>query len=437
MLDEADRLLHLGFKPALTAILQRLPKQRRTGLFSASVSEAVEDLVRVGLRNPYRINVKVRSLAGESEMRTPAALALRHLTVPADRKLPTLLRLISKLEERPLRTIAYLPTCAAVDYLSTILLSLLPVFCPHEPLQIISLHGKHAQNHREKNLTRFTNCASPSLLLTTDVAARGLDIPAVDLVVQLDPPSDPTSFLHRAGRAGRAGRRGLAVVFLMPGRETNEYPSYLHVRKTPVAPLAEPDATVSDDEAANATAAMRDAVLKDRALHDKSQVAFPSYVQAYRKHQARSIFRVQELPWEKLARGWGLLKLPRMPELKGADVDNFLGLDIDWQTLAYKDKARERKRRAEMEQGDGPGRGHSERAKRKRDKDAWSKKRDDQEARDARRDKRERKRIKEKEAGMTPAEKFRNEELQSLIAQVRSQNRTGGAGAEEEFRGFD
>lgn len=71
-MDEADRLLDLGFKDDLQKILQRLPKQRRTGLFSASVSEAVDQLVRVGLRNPVKIAVKVRGVAGQEEQRTPA-----------------------------------------------------------------------------------------------------------------------------------------------------------------------------------------------------------------------------------------------------------------------------------------------------------------------------------------------------------------------------
>ena len=84
VLDEADRLLDLGFKDTITKILSRLPKQRRTGLFSASVSEAVDEIVRVGLRNPVRIAVKVKG-AGREDQKTPARLAFRHFRFTANR----------------------------------------------------------------------------------------------------------------------------------------------------------------------------------------------------------------------------------------------------------------------------------------------------------------------------------------------------------------
>lgn len=142
---------------------------------------------------------------------------MTYLTTSPTEKLPALLSLLRTVQPTPTKSIAYLSTCAAVDYFS----QLLPALVTAEfPLTIVPLHGKQTPTIRQKNFTRFVNTPTPTLLLTTDVAARGLDIPNVDLTIQLDPPSDPKTFLHRAGRAGRAGRRGLAVVFLLPGRET-------------------------------------------------------------------------------------------------------------------------------------------------------------------------------------------------------------------------
>ena len=92
---------------------------------------------------------------------------------------------------------------------------------------------------KEKYFATFANTTMPSILLTTDVAARGLDIPQVDLVIQVDPPTDPKGFLHRCGRAGRAGRKGLSVVFLQPGRE-EDYLAFLEVGKTLATPLDSP-----------------------------------------------------------------------------------------------------------------------------------------------------------------------------------------------------
>jgi ATP-dependent RNA helicase DDX55/SPB4 len=82
VLDEADRLLDLGFKEDLQKILARLPKQRRTGLFSASVSEAVDQIIRVGLRNPFKVAVKVRGTTGEEDKRTPARYNRLSLNLP-------------------------------------------------------------------------------------------------------------------------------------------------------------------------------------------------------------------------------------------------------------------------------------------------------------------------------------------------------------------
>src|SRR5690606_34708637 len=97
---------------------------------------------------------------------------------------------------------------------------------PKKTANLVPLHGKLAASVRTKNFETFTKSTSPSILLTTDLAARGLDIPQVDLVIQMDAPSDPKSFLHRAGRAGRAGRKGLAILFLGEGRE-KEYVDFL------------------------------------------------------------------------------------------------------------------------------------------------------------------------------------------------------------------
>ncbi|KAL2371902.1 ATP-dependent rRNA helicase spb4, partial [Blastomyces gilchristii] len=226
VLDEADRLLDLGFKEDLQKILQRLPKQRRTGLFSASVSEAVDQIIRVGLRNPVKIAVKVKG-AGLEEKRTPASLQMTYLLTPPTHKLPAVKKILSTLSPTPQRSILYFSTCAAVDYYQHILPSLLP-----DQFTTIPLHGKHPPQVRQKNFTRFAHSVTSCILLTTDVAARGLDIPAVDLVIQIDPPTDPKVFLHRCGRAGRAGRRGLSIIFLHPGRE-EDYIPFLNVRKTP------------------------------------------------------------------------------------------------------------------------------------------------------------------------------------------------------------
>ncbi|KAL9606902.1 MAG: hypothetical protein Q9167_008125, partial [Letrouitia subvulpina] len=268
VLDEADRLLDLGFKNDLQKILGRLPKQRRTGLFSASVSEAVDQIIRVGLRNPVKVAVKVKTAKGAEDRRTPTSLQLSYLVTPPSHKLPALSRLLAALSPPPQKTIVYLSTCAAVDYFQHILPALLP-----SSFALLPLHGKHPPKVRHKNFSAFVDAVGPSILLTTDVAARGLDVREVDLVAQLDPPADPKVFLHRCGRAGRAGRRGLAVVFLHPGRE-ERYVEFLAIRKTPVERLAAPSIRIDEEDAERACQRIRARVLQDRATHDKAQRAF-------------------------------------------------------------------------------------------------------------------------------------------------------------------
>lgn len=429
VLDEADRLLDLGFKDDLQKILGRLPKQRRTGLFSASVSEAVGEIVRVGLRNPVKIAVKVRSASGDDK-RTPASLQMSYLLTPPTHKFPALIALLSKMDPTPQKSIIYLSTCAAVDYFQHILSAILP-----DQFSLIPLHGKHPPNVRQKNFAKYISAVSPTILLTTDVAARGLDIPQVDLVVQIDPPSDPKVFIHRCGRAGRAGRKGLSVIFLQPGRE-EDYIPFLEVRKTPIALLKKPAILVTNEDARIIIAKMRKEVLTDRALYDKGQRAFVSWVRSYSKHTASSIFRIADLDWTELGNAWGLVRLPKMPELKKWEGDKSLGVKVDMAEYAYKDKAREKARRisTEEEKTRAPYVPSEEQVKKRKEREAWSHKHDQQDEKEARREKKRRKKEAERLAVMTEEEKVKERELQDLIAQVKAKKL---AEEEDEFKGFD
>jgi len=434
VLDEADRLLDLGFKDDLQKILSRLPKQRRTGLFSASVSEAVDQLVRVGLRNPVRIAVKVKTRAlpsgieGEEgkieDKRTPASLQMAYLVMPASHKIPAVKKLLATLQPQPQKTIFYLATCYSVDYFQHVLPEVL------KGHTIIPLHGKHPDKVRRKNFTKFVDSTTPSILLTTDVAARGLDIPAVDLVLQFDPPSDPKTFIHRCGRAGRAGRKGLAVTFLTPGRE-EDYVDFLRVRQTPIAPLTNPELNLTSIDVDAVTKKMRNVAQTDRAVYDKAQRGFVSWVRSYSKHSASSIFRVVDLQWEDLGQAWGLLRLPSMPELKKFDGDRKLGLEIDFNTLAYKDKVREKQRLAELN-GEGPKpEERKKHVKSKKGDVAWTQKKEARTERELRREKKEKKREHERLSNMTVEERAEEDKLRGMIEEVKKT-----IIPEEEFEGF-
>ena len=360
---------------------------------------------------------------------------MSYLVAPSSHKLPLLCKLLSSIEPIPSKCIMYLSTCAAVDYFQHVLPSILPVR-DGRWFSLIPLHGKHPPNVRQKNFTRFADAVVPSILLTTDLAARGLDIPQVDLVIQLDPPSDPKVFLHRCGRAGRAGRKGLSVIFLQHGRE-EEYISFLEVRKTPIKPLKLPGLSVSSTEVDNTLGKLRKSVLTDRAFHDKAQRGFVSWVKSYSKHQASSIFRVADLDWEDSGNAWGLLKLPKMPEIKRWEGDKSLGVKIDFANYAYKDKQREQVRKYEQKEREEAAllpKSDSLSVPRPL-KRAWSQKLDQRDERELRRTKKQTRREKERWEQMTLAEREKHAELQRLIEEVKRKK------AEEdrygEFAGFD
>lgn len=360
---------------------------------------------------------------------------MKYLVVPASCKLPAVSKILSTLDPLPSKTILYLSTCAAVDYFQHVVPSILPLQ-GGQSFRLVPLHGKHPPKVRLKNFKAFAESSTPTILLTTDVAARGLDIPQVDLVIQIDPPLDPKVFLHRCGRAGRAGRKGLSIIFLQPGRE-EDYIKFLEIRKTPVVPfnllLVE---NVAEDAKA-ATEVIRKTVLLDRALHDKAQRGFVSWVKSYSKHQASSIFRISNLDWTDLGHAWGLLKLPRMPELKHWEGDKTLGVMLDFSAFIYKDKQKEAARQRaiqERTEGNLDSADAKPHPARKVPKRAWSQKLDQQEEREKRREKRNSKRERQRWERMTPTEREKQKELEALIEKVKMER--AQKEKYDEFEGF-
>lgn len=437
VLDEADRLLDPNFAGDLQSILQSVPKERRTGLFSASVSEAVNELVRVGMRYPFKISAKVRSKSGALDKRTPESLKLCYVIAKPTHKLPMLRKIIA--ETKAERCIVYVSTRAGVDYWNHVLPSVLGT-------AVFPLHGDHKADIRAKNLQRFTDTTKPAILLTTDVLARGIDIPEIDLVVQLDVPSQPKDFIHRCGRTGRAGRRGMAITFLNQGSE-EDYVKYLELQGTKLEAYSS-DVSATDEEAATTTEQIRQAELQKRELHDRAQKAFVSWVQAYTKTLPADIFNIKHIDWPEVGRSWGLLRWPKMPELKRhfpeAVKDRSLELHlpptVKLSELAYADQARESKRLADMEarsRGEFPAmssKGGKAAELRRRKERAWSSQKDAKAVREERRGRKEVRRKAEREGKMTEEEKTKAQELERMIAMTRQEMRARQD--EGEFEGF-
>jgi ATP-dependent RNA helicase DDX55/SPB4 len=229
VLDEADRLLDAGFAASVTFILQRLPKQRRTGLFSATQTREVEELARAGMRNPVRVDVAVqykrraapeppaaaaaaaaaapsrkRGAAASTEgggdtQATPATLRNFYVVLPPAAKLGALAAFLAAHAQR--KVIVFFLTCAQVEYFAR----LLPQLGALAGLRFSALHGQMEARRRERAYQAFLEQPS-GVLLATDVAARGIDVPDVHWIVQFDAPLDPSFFVHRIGRTARMGK---------------------------------------------------------------------------------------------------------------------------------------------------------------------------------------------------------------------------------------
>jgi ATP-dependent RNA helicase DDX55/SPB4 len=156
-------------------------------------------------------------------------------------------------------------------------------------------------------------------------AARGLDIPDVDWVIQYSPPQDPKQFTHRCGRTARVGRAGKALVFLLPNEDT--FIEFLRIRKIPLDEYSITQTWTKEV----VIKAVRNLCCRDRDVMEKGVTAFVSWVRSYMEHQAGYIFNIKDVDVSGVAEGFGLLKMPRMPELKG--VEGFEGVDIDFDAI--------------------------------------------------------------------------------------------------------
>ncbi|XP_051641580.1 ATP-dependent RNA helicase DDX55 isoform X2 [Manacus candei] len=316
VLDEADRLLDMGFEASLNAILDFLPKQRRTGLFSATQTQEVENLVRAGLRNPVRISVKEKGVAATNTQKTPTRLENYYM-------------------HKQEKHLVFFSTCACVEYYGKALESLI------KQVKIMSIHGK-MKHKRNKIFTEFRKLPG-GILVCTDVMARGIDIPEVHWVLQYDPPSSASAFVHRCGRTARIGNVGSALVFLLPMEES--YVNFLSInQKCPMQEM-KPQTNVLD-----LLPKLKSMALADRAVFEKGMKAFVSYVQAYAKHECNLIFRIKDLDFASLARGFALLKMPKMPELRGKCFPDFTPVTVNTDSISFKDKNREKQRQKKLEQ---------------------------------------------------------------------------------------
>ncbi len=199
VLDEADRMLDMGFAPDVMQIIDSLPSERQTMCFSATISSEVDRLARRALRQHAEVEIGRRAEVAEG---------VEHIIVAVDKadKRKALLRMLQEVPENG-RTLVFTRTKHGADKLA--------FFLRREGLNVSALHGDKSQDARDKALARFKN-GKVSTLVATDVAARGIDVTDILMVVNYDVPHDPEIYVHRVGRTARAGGHGVGLTLMSP-----------------------------------------------------------------------------------------------------------------------------------------------------------------------------------------------------------------------------
>ncbi|KFM59691.1 ATP-dependent RNA helicase DDX18, partial [Stegodyphus mimosarum] len=284
IIDEADRILDIGFEEEMKNIIRILPKSRQTLLFSATLTKKTEDLVRVALRNqPLYIGVE-----DQEEKATVEGLKQGYVVCPSEKRFLLLFTFLKK--NRKKKVMVFFSSCMSVKYHNELFNYIdLPVSC---------IHGKQKQNKR--TVTFFQFCKAKSgILLCTDVAARGLDIPQVDWIVQYDPPDDPKEYIHRVGRTARGeNRNGHALLILRP-----EELGFLRYLKHARVPLQEYD--FSWNKVANVQNQLEKLVTKNYYLQVSAREAFKNYIRSYKSHHMKKVFNVETLDLAAVAKSFG------------------------------------------------------------------------------------------------------------------------------------
>ncbi|KAL0302041.1 UNVERIFIED_CONTAM: DEAD-box ATP-dependent RNA helicase 32 [Sesamum radiatum] len=358
VLDEADRILDVGFKKELNAIISQLPKHRQTLLFSATQTKSVQDLARLSLKDPEYLSVHE-----ESATATPNRLEQTAMVVPLDQKLDMLWSFIKA--HLNSRILVFLSSCKQVRFVFETFKKLRPGI----PLKC--LHGRMNQERRMGIYAQF--CEKRSILFSTDVASRGLDFnKAVDWVVQVDCPEDVASYIHRVGRTARYLSGGRSILFLAPS-ETKMLEK-LQEKKIPIRFIK-----ANTKRLQPVSGLLAALLVKYPDLQYLAQRAFITYLRSIHKQRDKEIFEVTKLPIDEFAASLGLPMTPKVRFLKQKVKDKKV---VEGSTLAPESNSEEnaskllggslatgRPEKAELELDEGLAIGRPEKAELELDED--------------------------------------------------------------------
>lgn len=299
VLDEADRILDMGFQKDVDAIIEYLPKERQTLLFSATQSKKVSDLARLSLNEPEYVSVHA-----EDKSATPKGLTQNYIICPLEEKLDTLWSFLQASKKS--KILCFFSTAKTVRFVYESFRHMQP------GIPLLHIHGRQKQGARLDVTSKFA-AAKNSCLFATDVAARGLDFPAVDFVIQVDCPDDVDTYIHRVGRTARYNREGRGVLFLAPSEEEGML-SRLEAKKVPVEMI-----NVRQKKRKSIKDQLQHMCFQDPALKYLGQKAFMTHVKSIYLQKDKEVFKLKDYDLEAYASSLGLSGTPR---IKFLDTDN-------------------------------------------------------------------------------------------------------------------
>lgn len=299
VLDEADRIMDMGFQNTMNAIIDNLPRQRQTLLFSATQTRSVKDLARLSLKDPEYVAVHEKA-----EHSTPKTLSQHYTVTELPKKLDVLYSFVKTHLKN--KTIVFLSSCKQTRFVYE-------SFCKLQPgVPVMHLHGKQKQTKRVDIFRKFTS-SQHAVLLCTDIAARGLDFPAVDWVVQLDCPEDADTYIHRVGRTARFDADGHALMILVP----SEVEGMMEDLKKKRVPIEEIKIRTSKQQTIQKQ--LQSFCFKDPEIKYLAQRAFVAYMRSVYLQRNKKIFDVTALPAEEFALSLGLAGAPKIKFVKKAE----------------------------------------------------------------------------------------------------------------------
>ncbi|ORX76886.1 DEAD-domain-containing protein, partial [Anaeromyces robustus] len=301
VLDEADRILDFGFQKTLNAIVNFMPKDRQTLLFSATQTKSVKDLARLSLENPEYVAVHEKE-----KFSTPKTLVQKYLICELNEKLNILYSFIKT--HLKSKILVFLSSCKQVRFVYE-------AFCKlHPGVPLYCLHGKQKQSKRIAIFDQF--CRKTAVcLFATDIAARGLDFPSVDWVVQVDCPEDCDTYIHRVGRTARYNSSGQALLFLLPSEI--KFASLLTEKKVPIEEIK-----INPKKNTSIQQQLVGICSKYPEIKYLGQKAFISYMRSIYLQSNKEVFDVHKLPAEKFSESLGLPGAPKIKFIKKSGEKN-------------------------------------------------------------------------------------------------------------------